>query len=257
MVISSLKPSAELFVSPAAHPAERDHVQWYRNLVGSPTRVSLLPQQPRRRRVHDVHLPDASERLRPTASPASIFRARACSCSAALLSYLFPAVVLFISVYMIVNSLGLIDTHRRAHSLPLHPDIPVRAVDAEIVLRGDSARDRRSRPGSTARRSCAHSSPSSCRWRCRASSRSRSSSSCCPGTSSCSPACWSRPARMKTIPVGIAEFITSFDVRWGEIMAIGTLATVPVVDHVPVRAALLPERRLVGRGQGLGNRRAR
>jgi ABC-type glycerol-3-phosphate transport system permease component len=34
---------------------------------------------------------------------------------------------------------------------------------------------------------------------------------------------------LKTIPLGIAEFITSFDVRWGEIMAIGTLATVPVV----------------------------
>ena len=33
----------------------------------------------------------------------------------------------------------------------------------------------------------------------------------------------------KTIPLGIAEFITSFDVRWGEIMAMGTLATVPVV----------------------------
>ena len=34
---------------------------------------------------------------------------------------------------------------------------------------------------------------------------------------------------VKTLPVGIAEFITSFDVRWGEIMALGTLATVPVV----------------------------
>lgn len=33
----------------------------------------------------------------------------------------------------------------------------------------------------------------------------------------------------KTITVGIAEFITAFDVRWGEIMALGTVATVPVV----------------------------
>jgi len=33
----------------------------------------------------------------------------------------------------------------------------------------------------------------------------------------------------KTIPVGIAEFITSFDIRWGEIMALGTLTTIPVV----------------------------
>src|SRR5262249_8850484 len=36
-------------------------------------------------------------------------------------------------------------------------------------------------------------------------------------------------ADSKTIPVGIAEYITSFDIRWGEIMAMGTLATVPVV----------------------------
>lgn len=35
--------------------------------------------------------------------------------------------------------------------------------------------------------------------------------------------------RTKTITVGIAEFITSFDVRWGEIMALGTIATIPVV----------------------------
>ena len=34
---------------------------------------------------------------------------------------------------------------------------------------------------------------------------------------------------LRTVPVGISEFITSFDVRWGEIMALGTLATVPVV----------------------------
>ena len=33
----------------------------------------------------------------------------------------------------------------------------------------------------------------------------------------------------KTLPVGISEFITSFDIRWGEIMALGTLATLPVV----------------------------
>lgn len=36
-------------------------------------------------------------------------------------------------------------------------------------------------------------------------------------------------ASNKTITVGIAEFITSFDVRWGNIMALGTIATVPVV----------------------------
>ena len=33
----------------------------------------------------------------------------------------------------------------------------------------------------------------------------------------------------KTLPAGIAEFVTSYDIRWGEIMALGTLATIPVV----------------------------
>jgi ABC-type glycerol-3-phosphate transport system permease component len=36
-------------------------------------------------------------------------------------------------------------------------------------------------------------------------------------------------ADLKTIPVGISEFVTSFDIRWGEIMAMCTLATLPVV----------------------------
>ena len=36
-------------------------------------------------------------------------------------------------------------------------------------------------------------------------------------------------ADMKTIPVGMAEFVTGFDVRWGEIMALAVVATIPVV----------------------------
>ncbi len=33
----------------------------------------------------------------------------------------------------------------------------------------------------------------------------------------------------KTVPIGIAEFISQFDIRWGEVMAASTLATIPVV----------------------------
>lgn len=36
-------------------------------------------------------------------------------------------------------------------------------------------------------------------------------------------------AASTTVPVGIQSFISSFDVRWGAIMALGTLVTVPVV----------------------------
>jgi len=33
----------------------------------------------------------------------------------------------------------------------------------------------------------------------------------------------------KTVPIGIAEFIVQFDIRWGEVMAASSLATIPVV----------------------------
>jgi ABC-type glycerol-3-phosphate transport system permease component len=33
----------------------------------------------------------------------------------------------------------------------------------------------------------------------------------------------------KTVPIGIAEFISQFDIRWGEVMAASALATIPVV----------------------------
>lgn len=33
----------------------------------------------------------------------------------------------------------------------------------------------------------------------------------------------------KTVPIGIAEFITQYDIHWGEVMAASTLATIPVV----------------------------
>lgn len=33
----------------------------------------------------------------------------------------------------------------------------------------------------------------------------------------------------KTVPIGIAEFIVQFDIRWGEVMAASTLATIPVM----------------------------
>src|SRR5690606_20260190 len=33
----------------------------------------------------------------------------------------------------------------------------------------------------------------------------------------------------KTLPVGISEFVSSFDIRWGEIMALGTITTIPVL----------------------------
>ncbi len=33
----------------------------------------------------------------------------------------------------------------------------------------------------------------------------------------------------KTVPIGIAEFITQYDIHWGEVMAASTMATIPVM----------------------------
>lgn len=35
--------------------------------------------------------------------------------------------------------------------------------------------------------------------------------------------------QLKTLPIGIMEYITSFDVRWGEIMATAAITTIPVI----------------------------
>ena len=110
MVISSLKPSAELFVSPPRILPSEITFQWYRNLVGSSDAVSLF----RNSLVVGVSTTFICLTVGTLAAYSVTrfdFPGKGVFMLAALLSYLFPAVVLFISVYMIVNSLGLIDTH--------------------------------------------------------------------------------------------------------------------------------------------------
>jgi ABC-type glycerol-3-phosphate transport system permease component len=227
MIVSSLKPSAELFVNPPRIFPTQITFEWYRNLIGSTDTVVMF---------RNSLVVGASTTIIcltvGTLAAYSVTRfeypGKRVFLIAALLSYMFPAVVLFISVYMIINSLGLIDTHLGlilCHCVLTFPfalwmlksffeGIP-REIDESAWVDGASFLYTFFKiilPLAL------------------------------PGIFSVAifvfVLSWNEflfasvlitSGSLKTIPVGTAEFITSFDIRWGEIMAIGTLATIPVV----------------------------
>jgi len=227
MMISSVKPSAELFVSPPRILPSEITFEWYRNLLGNSDSISLF---------RNSLVVGVSTTLicltTGTLAAYSVTRfqypGKRLFLVAALLSYMFPPVVLFISVYMIINSFGLVDTHLGliiCHWILTFPfalwmlksffeGIP-REIDEAAWVDG----------ASFLRTFFTIIVPLAL-----------------PGIFSVAvfvfTLSWNEflfasvlvtSGTLKTIPVGTAEFITSFDVRWGEIMAIGTLATVPVV----------------------------
>ena len=148
--------------------------------------------------------------------------------TAALVTYMFPAIVLFVPIYMILSTLSLIDTRTGlviCHTILTFPfavwmlksffETLPRDIDEAAWVDGCSYL------GTFVRIVLPLS---------------------LPGIFSVAifvfVLSWNEflfasivmtSSNLKTVPVGISEFITSFDVRWGEIMALGTLATVPVV----------------------------
>jgi multiple sugar transport system permease protein len=227
MIISSVKPSAELFVNPPRILPSEITFEWYRNLLGSSDSISLF-RNSLVVGVSTTFICLTAGTLAAYSVTRFEYPGKRVFLLAALLSYMFPAVVLFISVYMIVNSLGLIDTHLgliACHCILTFPfalwmlksffeGIP-RDIDEAAWVDG----------ASFLRTFFAIILPLAL-----------------PGIFSVAVfvfvLSWNEflfasvlitSGSLKTIPVGTAEFITSFDVRWGEIMAIGTLATVPVV----------------------------
>jgi ABC-type glycerol-3-phosphate transport system permease component len=227
MVLSSLKPGAELFVNPPRILPRAVTLQWYANLVGSTDALSLF----RNSLVVGVATTVICLALGTFAAYGVTrfdFPGKRAFLGAALISYVFPAIVLFISVYMIINSLGLTDTRPGlilCHCILTFPfalwmlksffeGVP-REIDEAAWVDG----------ASFAQTFVRVILPLSL-----------------PGLLSVAVfvfvLSWNEflfasvmitSGDLKTIPLGIAELITSFDIRWGEIMAIGTLATVPVV----------------------------
>jgi len=227
MVLSSLKPSAELFVNPPRILPRAITFEWYANLAGSSDAISLFK--------NSLAVGVATTAICLTLGTFAAygvtrfdFPGKRAFLGATLVSYVFPAIVLFISVYMIINSLGLIDTRLGlilCHCILTFPfalwmlksffeGVP-REIDEAAWVDG----------ASFAQTFVLVILPLAL-----------------PGLFSVAVfvfvLSWNEflfasvmitSGDLKTIPLGIAEFITSFDIRWGEIMAIGTLATMPVV----------------------------
>ena len=227
MLVSSLKPPPELFSSPPQIWPRAPTLEWYRNVIaGSEAPIYFL----------NSLLVGASTTLLclSTAALAAYgvtrfeFPGRSLFQLGVLSGYIFPAIVLFVPLYVIINALGLVDTIAGlviCHWVLTFPfalwmlrsffeKIP-REIDEAAWVDG----------ASFFRAFLQIFLPLAL-----------------PGTFSVGVfvfvLSWNEflfasilmtEGNSKTIPVGIAEFITSFDIRWGEIMAMGTLATVPVV----------------------------
>lgn len=227
MIISSLKPARELFTSPPRVLPDNFTTHWYEVVftqtgaatffwnsfvVGAISTVLCL--------VMGIFASYAITRFD--------FPGKRVFLTAALVSYMFPAIVLFVPIYLTLNALGLIDTHLGlvvCHTILSFPfavwmlksffDTLPKEIDEAAWVDGASY-------FSTFVRIVLPLS--------------------LPGIFSVGifvfVLSWNEflfasivmaSADMKTVPVGISEFVTSFDVRWGEIMALGTLATLPVV----------------------------
>jgi len=227
MLVSSFKPAEQLFVSPPRLLPSTLTLDWYRNVMlqsDAPTyfRNSLVIGAATTAICLSIGTLAAYGVTRFEFPGKRVFLI------GALLSYVFPAIVLFVPIYMIINSLGLIDTLAGvviAHTILTFPfalwmlrsffiAIP-REIDEAAWVDG----------ASYFMTFVAIILPLAL-----------------PGVFSVGVfvfvLSWNEylfagvlitSGSLKTIPVGISEFITSFDVRWGEIMAVGALATMPVI----------------------------
>ena len=227
MMLSSFKPASELFVSPPRILPDAVTLEWYRNvLIGSDAPVffrnSLIVGIATTALCLAIGTPAAYGLTRFDFPGKSLFLV------GALVSYVFPAVVLFIPLYMIISAIGLIDSLAGlviCHTVLTFPfalwmlrsffeGVP-RDLDEAAWVDG----------ASLLRAFVSIILPL-----------------VLPGIFSVGifvfVLSWNEflfasvivtSTDMRTMPVGIAEFVTSFDVRWGEIMAMGTLATVPVI----------------------------
>ena len=227
MLVSSFKPAEQLFVSPPRLLPSTLTLDWYRNVMlqsDAPTyfRNSLVIGAATTAICLSIGTLAAYGVTRFEFPGKRVFLI------GALLSYVFPAIVLFVPIYMIINSLGLIDTLAGvviAHTILTFPfalwmlrsffiAIP-REIDEAAWVDG----------ASYFLTFVAIILPLAL-----------------PGVFSVGVfvfvLSWNEylfagvlitSGSLKTIPVGISEYITSFDVRWGEIMAMGALATMPVI----------------------------
>lgn len=227
MLISSLKPATELFSSPPRILADHWTSDWYISVFRD-AGAGLFFWNSLIVGLSATALCLAIGTLAAYGLTRFEFPGKRIFLAAALVTYMFPAIVLFVPIYLILSNLGLIDSRTGlvvCHTILTFPfavwmlksffETLPREIDEAAWVDGSSY----------LRTFLFIVLPLSL-----------------PGIFSVAifvfVLSWNEflfasivmtSAELKTVPVGISEFITSFDVRWGEIMALGTLATVPVV----------------------------
>lgn len=227
MIVASVTPAKELFTSPPRLVPSELTLKWYQDTW----RTSAAPTYFLNSLIIGLSTTAVCMVVGVLSAYATTrfeFPGKNLFLGAALASYVFPAILLFLPLYLILNALGLTDS--LAGIIVAH--IVVSFPFAVWMLRSFFLAVPRDLDEAA--------------WMDGASYMRTLISVvlpvCMPGLFSTAifvfVLSWNEylfasvlagSAANKTITVGIAEFITSFDVRWGNIMALGTIATVPVV----------------------------
>jgi ABC-type glycerol-3-phosphate transport system permease component len=227
MIISSFKPGPDLFTSPPKIFPNSLTVEWYRNVV-------LRSQAPQLFQNSFVVATATMIINLAIATPGAYsltrfkYRGRDLFLYSTLVSYVFPAILLLVPLFLILSSLHLIGTLGGtilSHTIITVPfsvwlmrsfflSIPVELEEAALV-------DGCTYLGAFFRIVLPIAAPGALSTGLIAFILSWNEYLFASVVAT--------SVTTKTLPVGIAEFITSFDIRWGEIMALGTITTVPVI----------------------------
>ncbi len=227
MVLSSIKPSWDLFSSPVRILPQAVTFEWYELVLRRAQTIRMF--------INSFLIALATMALNMiiaalAAHSVSRFRykGRGVVMFAALSSYVFPPIVLLVPLYVVMNQFGLIGTQWSAvltHTLLTLPFSlwMLRTFFNRIPVEIDEAA------------SIDGVGPLKTFWYIILPLAA-------PGVFSVGLLAfivsWSeylfsstflRGEENKTLPVGISEYVTGFDVRWGEIMALGTVTTVPII----------------------------
>ena len=227
MALSSIKTLGELYTVPPVWLPEVPTLENYRKVLFEFERAALFPEQHGDLARRDRDRARASRSSRPTALPASISAARPAYQAFILIGQLLPTAAIIVPLFITLRWLGLVNTYLglilvyMILTLPLSvwmltsyfKAIPVELEEAAII-------DGASRLGVLFRITLPLSLPGVVAIVIYAFVTT-----------------WNefifalvlaQDARVKTLPIGIAEFTTEFNTDWGAVMAASLIMTLPI-----------------------------
>lgn len=227
MVASSLKGPAELFIRPPGILPQQPTLQSYVSLFEEANALTLVKNS----LIVAIGTTILSTGLSTLAAYSVTrfrFPGRQMIVLASLGAYVFPAVVLFVPLYLMFNNLGLTNSHLGLILVHTAVDLPfslwiLRSFFLSIPLEIDEAAviDGASFPQVFWLVVLPLAKPGLYTTALLAFVLSWSEF--------LFASVFMTDDNMKTIPVGMADFIAGFDVQWGQIMALAVVATLPVV----------------------------